>query len=240
MTTSEYLNTLGITVEQAHLFILANMYNVGVIYNAAKQFGVSNQMLAEIYGGVNEGDVKNFFDLHGFDGSMLNSFNDTSAQKMIDIINYVNAHMDTAAMSSQKAFEAAIVNAVTAVGVDDFYTKITPDELKKLGVEIGNPESSAVHTMDVIKYASLKMWAAVDMKEYNDMGNFFAKNKHAFEIHNADSVYENQQVRDGYIELYVDVYKDKATTAIGDVATVVEAINETYPSAQFIGIEMLP
>ncbi|MDB5875478.1 MAG: hypothetical protein JWQ07_4920 [Ramlibacter sp.] len=72
MTTSEYLASLGYTVPQARDFILANYQgNLALIYNTATQYQVTNVMLSEIIGGVTAGQVRDYFDTHGYSSAAL-------------------------------------------------------------------------------------------------------------------------------------------------------------------------
>ena len=80
MTTQEYLSKYGITLEEARDFVMNNLDNLDVIYNAAKEYGVNNDMLADIvsndFPGVTGKAVNDFFQQHGFDGISL-GFNDS-------------------------------------------------------------------------------------------------------------------------------------------------------------------
>ncbi|MBB1486744.1 M10 family metallopeptidase [Oceanospirillum sediminis] len=71
MSTAEHLAQLGVTIEQARDFIISNVSQPSVIYNISVQNNITAQMLAEIYGGVTEGDVVAFFNISGLDGSAL-------------------------------------------------------------------------------------------------------------------------------------------------------------------------
>jgi hypothetical protein len=71
MTTSEYLASLGITMQQAHDFIFAHLNEAALIYDTAVQYHVDSMMLSEIVGGVTQQQVRDFFDSHGLDSSVL-------------------------------------------------------------------------------------------------------------------------------------------------------------------------
>ena len=71
MTTSEYLASLGITMQQAHDFIFAHLDDPALIYNTANQYDVTNFMLSEIVGGVTTQQVRDFFDSHGLNSAAL-------------------------------------------------------------------------------------------------------------------------------------------------------------------------
>ena len=75
MTTQEYLSKYGVTLKEARDFVMNNLDHLDVVYNTAKEFGVNNDMLADIvssdFPGVTGKTVNNFFNQHGFDGISL-------------------------------------------------------------------------------------------------------------------------------------------------------------------------
>lgn len=71
MSAATHLAQFGITVEAARQYILDNIAQPEVIYNTSVTFNVTASMLAEIYGGVTETDVVNFFNASGLDGNAL-------------------------------------------------------------------------------------------------------------------------------------------------------------------------
>ena len=70
-TAAEHLAQYNVTVEQANAFIFGNLHNLPFILQVADNFGVTNQMLAEIVGGVTAADVVYYFSIHGLDSSVL-------------------------------------------------------------------------------------------------------------------------------------------------------------------------
>jgi len=50
MSTSSYLANFGVSVDQARAFLLGNLHDPQAIFNTARQFGVTNEMLGEITG----------------------------------------------------------------------------------------------------------------------------------------------------------------------------------------------
>lgn len=62
-------------MEQAHDFIMENLGNVGNIYNVCQQFGVNNDMIAEIlqsdFPGLSGSLVSNVFSNNGYNGDAL-------------------------------------------------------------------------------------------------------------------------------------------------------------------------
>jgi hypothetical protein len=71
MTTSDYLAQYGVTMQQAHDFVFANLDAPDHILAVAAQYGVTTTMLGEIAGGYSSTDVRGFFSAHGLDASSL-------------------------------------------------------------------------------------------------------------------------------------------------------------------------
>lgn len=71
MTTPEYLAQFGITMQQAHDFVFANLGSPDHILSVAIQYGVTTAMLGDIAGGFTSTDVRSFFSEHGLDASSL-------------------------------------------------------------------------------------------------------------------------------------------------------------------------
>ncbi|MCX6052631.1 MAG: hypothetical protein NTZ60_08985 [Campylobacterales bacterium] len=70
-----HLATYGVSMEAARDFIMGNLNNLSLVHSTCKNFGVNNDMIAEIvqsdFPGLNATNVSNFFDNNGFSGSEL-------------------------------------------------------------------------------------------------------------------------------------------------------------------------
>ena len=92
MTTQEYLSKYGVTLEEAKDFVMNNLDHIDVIYNTAKEFGINNDMLADIvsndFPGVTGEIISNFFSEYGLNGQAL-GFNtsDTSQLNTVGTLN---------------------------------------------------------------------------------------------------------------------------------------------------------
>ncbi|MCX6051083.1 MAG: hypothetical protein NTZ60_01095 [Campylobacterales bacterium] len=82
MTAQQHLLGYGVTMGVARDFIMNNLSNLNTVYSTCKNFGVNNDMIAEIlqadFPGVNGTIVSNFFDTKGFSGAGL-GFTNSSA-----------------------------------------------------------------------------------------------------------------------------------------------------------------
>lgn len=79
MTAQQLLDNYGITIEVARDFIMSHLNDLNTVYNTCKQFGITNNMIAEIVAsvapGFNGSDVINFFASFGIDSTDLDSSN---------------------------------------------------------------------------------------------------------------------------------------------------------------------
>jgi len=76
MTTEEYLSSKNVTIELARNFLLNNYEsNIETIFNTCKQYGINNDMIADIlqndFAGLTGQGIANFFTNSGFDGNTL-------------------------------------------------------------------------------------------------------------------------------------------------------------------------
>ncbi len=100
MTTAvDYLATKGVTVAQAYGFIMNNISSPETIFNGAKAFGLSNQMLGEILG-IGTDVVKNFWSGLGFDPAQLDGGTGTTAADFLSTKNITMAQAHDYIMSN--------------------------------------------------------------------------------------------------------------------------------------------
>lgn len=70
-STMEHLAKYNVTLSGARTFVLSHLNNPQHILNVAKQFQISNQMLADIVGNVSAQTVIHFFNQQGLDSKVL-------------------------------------------------------------------------------------------------------------------------------------------------------------------------
>ena len=71
MTAFTHLAALGVSMEQARSFLLQNITHPQNIIDVCDRYGVTNEMIAEIYGGVTGELVRGYFAAQGIDSSLL-------------------------------------------------------------------------------------------------------------------------------------------------------------------------
>ena len=125
MTVQNYLADLGISVEEAKSFIMENLDDVEKIHNVAKEFGVNNDMLAQVLQdqipGLTKSTVEDFFSQHGIDASDLDENPLTS--------DFIMKHMDNIKFIHDVAKEYGVTSDELAQTLQDKIPGITKDAI---------------------------------------------------------------------------------------------------------------
>ncbi|WP_306604298.1 hypothetical protein [Azonexus sp.] len=120
-TAAAHLGQFNVSVQQAFDFIAGNLNTPGNIYNVAKQFKITNQMLAEIVGqaapGVTATDIKNWFNSQGFDANSLDQTSGTIGNNGGAITNPGDVTLINTSMS-------ALTSQLQSIGMLDFSNRI--------------------------------------------------------------------------------------------------------------------
>lgn len=73
---TEKLAELGIPMEFAREFLMANLNNPQLIFSIASQYDIDNAMLGELAGGYSHDQVEGFFAMHGIASAVLDERHD--------------------------------------------------------------------------------------------------------------------------------------------------------------------
>lgn len=135
MNTKDHLASLGVSLEQAHSFVMAHLGDPATIYNVAKQFKINSQMLADIVApsvpGVSALQVEAFFNAHGLKGSNLNAneivHNNDSLlwQNATELAWLYNFNQNTGTLSTQSLRDTI----VSKVGMTAYIKAFSPSDL---------------------------------------------------------------------------------------------------------------
>lgn len=71
MSTEQHLAQYGVSIAAAKNFILLNLNRPDFIFSTAQSFGITNEMLGDIYGGASKYQVVDFFRSQGIDSTIL-------------------------------------------------------------------------------------------------------------------------------------------------------------------------
>lgn len=178
MLAEKYLVDLGITVQQAKDFIIANIEKPEIIFKTASQYGVTTRMLGEITGYPRDAVQK--------------YFPNTDMGKLLDMSKLVNSDLglleDLVAFNTREgvlsnASLRAVVKPQTDISYayDQSFTSSNPDlQLKdgfyssgELGVERLDDIPATNDNIESLFYGSLiNIFSALDVSELNQIKAF--------------------------------------------------------------------
>jgi hypothetical protein len=235
LSASQHLSSFGITVAQAQAYIFANLNNLSAILSLADQYGVTNDMLAEIVGGGYTGDqVEAYFVSHGLDSSILDAPTDPGTPQYSTVVpedlmelsslitlNNSTGELATGALRSEVVGRTnstdywALFSVGGYLGSSDG-TFSTAD----LGfTQLGSLPATA-ETMESLFYGTMiSTLKAIDMSEINELHQFTEANQTA--LANGDAA-----VMAAYIDLIVSVFSDPATDPVLSDAMVNDVVVE--------------
>jgi hypothetical protein len=214
VSASTYLDGYGISVQQAHDFIYANLDNPDLIYSTAAQFGVTNEMLGEIAGGYSDDQVRAFFDSHGFVGADLDSAHALLADDMMQLSSLIslNTYGGVLSVSSLRS------QVVAQTGLASYEATFNPDVYEgsadglftaaELGVSHLGTLTASMDTLESLFYGTLiTALKAIDMEEVMDLYSFIEANQ--------DSLANgNEAVMIQFVGLMVSVFADVASEPV--------------------------
>ena len=120
MKAAEYLALYNVTVKQANDFIMSNLNNLGLIVTTAKQYGVTNAMLAEIVN-VDVNVVKDYLTQHNFNSTEL----DVSASTILPPSPSGEVKTIQVAVVADGSSDASAANYIYTIATDTYNYQVT-------------------------------------------------------------------------------------------------------------------
>lgn len=243
---ADHLAKFRVTVAEARNFIVANMQRPADIFNTAKQFGVTNEMLAEIYGGVTKQDVINFFDSARINSRLLDPVIPAASNVALvpsDLANSAFANLVAFNSESGTLSTSSLRNKIIAQTGADAYNKAFSPNLVAgsqdgtlTGAEIGVSKfQSFAATQDNIESlyfgTLIKVYKSFDAQEVQELANFVEKNGQTLTQQlNAGSGALYQQ----FLTLVNGILEDPANPPLFNDQTIFTAI--TTATAVVVGV----
>jgi hypothetical protein len=186
MTTSSYLANYGVSMDLARNFILSHVNDPGLIFETARSYGVTNDMLAEITE-YSTADVRGFFRSHGMDDTQL------EAKPMFDLmlaplgsllaLDNATGILSVAALRDQvvarvgtSAYQATFDPSQIAGGLDGVFT---PAEL---GTATLGTLPATTATLESLFYGTIINLAhSIDLQEVDQLAQFISINEAALD-----------------------------------------------------------
>ena len=137
MTTRAKLASLGVTMTQAHDFIMANLGSPATIYEVAVQNKISSQMLADIvsinFPGLSAGDVEAFFAAQGISASGLQGFsygNNSNVQFLPPQFSHLSQLVGPNERTGELSNESIRAKVVEVTGLETYKFTFAPFNFK--------------------------------------------------------------------------------------------------------------
>jgi hypothetical protein len=182
MTTRAKLASLGVTMTQAHDFIMANLGSPATIYQVAVQFKINSQMLADIvsidFPGLSAGAVEAFFAGQGFSASDLRSPNyggSSNLQLMPGEFSAMSTLVRPNERTGDLSNEAIRAKVAAKTGLDTYKLAFAPFNFKGnedgvlSGQDLGVSGLANITNPTWEKMESLWMGTALNMLEAIDV-----------------------------------------------------------------------
>lgn len=242
MTAQEHLAQYGVSMEQARAFIISNLDNLQHILDVCNQFGVTNQMLAEIYGGVTADDVEAYFSSNGLDSSTLDQSDtpdggDTGGDaiqflpdNLSGLLSLIALNENTGTLSNASLRSKVIPNT----GEAEYQAAFDPNSYEgaedgvftaeELGLSEFENLPATWETVESLFYGTLiNTLKAIDLQEATELSNFVTTNADALAA-------SDPTVYDQYFALINSIFEDEATSPLYS-DTLIETVAVT--SAEF-------
>lgn len=227
MSAQSHLASYGISVSQARDFIVTSLDNLPGLLSVCEVYGVTNAMLAEIYGGVSESDVIAFFAASGLDSGILES-DDTPVtpdapvivSELGDLLPDTIAGLASVIRLNEHegvfANENLRAEVMAQVPGDKYVTAFNPGKYSGAEDGVFTPQEHKLpglgdlpatwETMESLYYGTLvNMMKAIDNQELVELAAFVTQ--HGDEIGSKDNDFYDQ-----FIGLFADALKDPAET----------------------------
>ena len=215
MTTAEYLAQFGVTMDQAYDFIVAHRDEPALIFEVARQSGITTEMLGDIVG-ASATDVRGYFTANGLDASQLDPalelahlFPDDMGEfaHLVALDPYQSGELSVAALresviaATNPADYFATFDPANFYGAEDGF--FTPEEL---GVSHLGTLPATTATLESLFFGTIiATLKSVDYGEAIQVAAFIGSNEAALEAGEEGATNE-------FVDLLVSVFSDPAAS----------------------------
>lgn len=193
MTTSTYLASLGVTMQQARDFVLTHYRDhPQLVLDTARQYGITNEMLGEIADGYSAQQVREFFAFHGMNAQMLDPeplltedvlhFSSVVGLNPFDsgVLATASLREQVMAQTGSQAYLAAFDPNRYEGGLDGVFTT------SELGIAaLGDLAATSENLQSLFYGTIIRVAYAIDAIEAQQLKDFVAANWEAFDANEA-------------------------------------------------------
>ena len=231
MSTESHLASLGVTMQQARVFISSHANDPFTIFDVAYEYDITTSMLSEITG-YSTSDISAYFTTYGLDSADLDGVSLPSSN-LASLTNYM-ALNDSTGILSTAALRESIIAATSS---DDYFAALNPSKFigaedgvftsNELGTaRLGNVAATTENIESLLFGTFIHVFKAIDVSETMQFGQiteFLAD-----PTNNANSP--------NFLVLMNSVFSDPAPNPIFSDTELVEAVTGTaVPLVEKIG-----
>lgn len=219
----QHLAQFGVSLADANAFVLANLEQPAVIFNVARDYGVTNAMLGEIAGGFTAAEVTAFFQSKGIDSSGLDAslvappptdpgdglFNQFP-QEWLSLLPALISLNDNTGVLSNESIRAQVIQ-FSGVSEQQYFRAFDPENLFGAGVaadgilttaelgfsHLGNLQATPQTVESLIYGSIIRVFKSIDENEVAALEAYVTNNESG--LTNLDTA-----VVSGLIDLVVD------------------------------------
>lgn len=245
MLAREHLASMGVSMSQAHDFIMGNLNSPSTIYQVARQFGVDSQMLADILAiempGLSAETVENFFSAQGFNGAALHATATSTKPSLLGSTFQPLAALVGLNTSSGLLSTETLRTQVTAVtGLNAYKYAFSPANFKgsedgvfsaqDLGLSGVGEFAATWQNVESLYYGTIiRMLQSIDEAEGNTLMDFY--DTHQAALQRQDPVVAAQMR-----SMFIDMMASPANgPVISDSELAPELVDVTQTLVSFMG-----
>ena len=220
-----YLDKFGVSLEDGISFVKANMNNPTLLFNVAKDYGLSYELLGELAGDLSSSDVESYFRAAGLitddttpppddtdGGSVLVPEQWATIATSLVSLNTNTGDLSNASIRAKVIAQTSEADYMKAFDPTMYEGSTTPADGVLTAEELGLTDFASlpatVDTVESLLYGTtIKIQKALDVSEALSMGSFLQTNGAALESGDA-------AVLQSYLDLMAGIWSTPATTPL--------------------------
>ncbi len=172
-----YLNSFGVSVEQAQEFIDLNIEQPEIIYSTALEYGVTTAMLSEIKG-IPKDVINEYFSSVDKEGQLIDGMSILVNSDLGTLEPLVNLNSNAGNLSNASLREATLNKLEVKADYDPFFSEKMKRDLHKDGIYdaeelgiglLGNIPATGENLESIFYGSLINMFSALDKSEWDQI-----------------------------------------------------------------------
>ncbi len=177
ISAESYLNSFGISVQQAQEFIDLNIEHPEIIYSTALEYGVTTAMLSEIKG-IPKDVINEYFESVDKEGQLIDGMSILVNSDLGTLEPLVNFNSNAGNLSNASLREATLNKLELKTDYDPFFSETMKRDLHKDGIYdaeelgvglLGNIPATGENLESIFYGSLINMFSALDKSEWNQI-----------------------------------------------------------------------